>query len=106
MGEAGNRGLTQDRVRQALSSLAPMCAACSSKPRHLWMPLDDLDNPSMEKQPSFAYWAIPSEPALWKETLSFCNEHMSDKIKDFVGQKREFFQTFRFPTGANEGYYW
>lgn len=104
-GEVENQGLTQDRVRLALSSLASKCADCSSEPRHIWMPLSDLDDGAMQKQPSTAYYPIPSEPARWKQTVSLCDEHMLHRFRDFIDQKRWFFLTFRFPSSSDAGYY-
>ncbi len=104
-GEVGNQGLTQDRVRLALASLAPKCADCPSKPRHLWMPLNDLDDEAMQQQPHNAYYPIPSEPSLWKETVSLCDEHLLERFRDYIERKRYFFGTFRFPSGADSGYY-
>jgi len=104
-GEVGNQGLTQDRVRLALASLAPKCADCSSEPHHLWMPLSDLDDKAMQQQPHNAYYPIPSEPSLWKETISLCDEHLTSRFRNYIERKRYFFLTFRFPSEANSGYY-
>ncbi len=104
-GEIENQGLTQARVRLALSSLASKCADCSSEPHHIWMPWSDLDDGAMQKQPSTAYYPIPSESALWKQTISLCDEHMSHRFRVFIGQKGWFFRTFRFPSSSAAGYY-
>ena len=104
-GEVENQGLTQDRVRLALSSLAFKCADCSSEPRHIWMPLSDLDDIAMQKQPTTAYYPIPSEPALWKQTISLCDEHLPRRFRDFIDPKRWFFRTFRIPSLSDAGYY-
>jgi hypothetical protein len=104
-GEVGNRGLTQDRVRLALSSLAPKCADCTSEPHHLWMPLSDLDESAMEKQSRGDYYSIPSEPAHWKQTVPLCDEHVAAKIRNYIERKHYFFLTFRFPEGGDSGYY-
>ena len=104
-GEVENQGLTQDRVRLALSSIASKCADCSSEPRHIWMPLSDLDDGAMRKQPSIAYYPIPSEPGCWKQTVSLCDAHLLQRFRDFIDQKRWFFLTFRFPSSPESGYY-
>jgi hypothetical protein len=104
-GEAGNQGLNQDRVRLALSSLAPKCGACSAEPHHLWMPSSDLDESAMQKQTRGDYYSIPSEPARWKQTASLCNAHVAARFRDYIERKRYFFLTFRFPEGGNSGYY-
>src|SRR5262249_3768093 len=77
-GEVGNQGLTQYRVRLALSSLAPACADCSLEPHHLWMPLTDLDDSAMQKQRIGD--AIPSEPAFWRDTVSLCDGHAAEEF--------------------------
>ncbi|HKD24657.1 MAG TPA: hypothetical protein VKC66_01895 [Xanthobacteraceae bacterium] len=103
-GEVGNQGLTQYRVRLALSSLAPACADCSLEPHHLWMPLTDLDDSAMQKQRIGD--AIPSEPAFWRDTVSLCDGHAAARVRDYIERKRYFFLTFRFPEGGDSGYYW
>jgi len=105
-GDVGNQGQTQDRVHLALSSLAPKCANCSSVPRHAWMPLADLDDSAMRKQPPKSYYPIPLQSTAWKETVSLCDDHLSVRFRDFIEQKRFFFLTFRFPSGLDSGYYW
>lgn len=104
-GEVGNQGLTQDRVRLALSSLAPKCADCASEPHHLWMPLSDLDESAMKKQTRGDYYSIPSEPTQWKQTVSLCDAHVASRFRDYVERERYFFLTFRFPEGGDSGYY-
>jgi len=104
-GEVGNRGLTQDRVRLALSSLAPKCADCASEPHHLWMPLADLDERAMEQQSRGDYYSIPSEPVQWKQTVSLCDAHVAARFRDCFERKRYFFRAFRFPEGGGSGYY-
>ena len=104
-GEIENQGLTQERVRLALSSLAPKCADCVSEPHHLWMPLSDLGDGAMQKQPPDAYYSIPSEPSRWKETVTLCDAHMLVRFRDGIERKRYFFLTFRFPSEAASGYY-
>ena len=104
-GEAGNQGLVQDRVRLALASLAAKCADCSSVPRHLWMPLSDLDDEAMRQQPPNAYYPIPSKPAFWQETVSLCDEHLLGRLREYVERKQFYFGTFRFPSGTDSGYY-
>jgi len=103
-GEVGNQGLTQDRVRLALSSLAHACADCSLEPHHSWMPLTDLDDGAMQKQRIGD--AIPSEPACWRDTVSLCDGHAAARVRDYIERKRYFFLTFRFPEGGDSGYYW
>lgn len=105
-GDVSNQGLTRDRVHLALSSLASQCAVCSSVPNHLWMPLNDLDDAAMQKQPQNAYYPIPSEPALWKSSVSLCHKHLPIKIREYIDGKRCYFRTFRFPSGLDSGYYW
>ena len=104
-GEVGNQGLTQDRVRLALSSLALRCADCSSVPHHLWMPLRDLDESAMQKQTRGGYYSIPSEPACWRDTVSLCDGHAAARLRDYIERKRYAFLTFRFPEGGDSGYY-
>jgi hypothetical protein len=105
LGEVGNQGLTQDRVRLALSCLAPMCADCSSVPYHLWMPLRDLDESAMQKQTRGGYYPIASEPACWRDTVSLCDGHAAARLRDCIERKRYAFLTFRFPQGGDSGYY-
>ena len=104
-GEVDNQGLTQDRVRLALSSLAPKCVECASEPHHLWMPLDDLDESAMEQQARGQYYSIPSEPACWKQTVSLCDAHVTARFRDYIERKRYFFLNFRFPEGGDSGYF-
>jgi hypothetical protein len=104
-GEVENRGLTEVRVRLALASLPCKCASCASAARHIWMPLSDLDNDSMNAQPNSEYYPIPSEPAHWRQSLQLCNGHMIGKLKAFVGEKGWSFLTFRFPSSSGDGYY-
>ena len=104
-GEIGNQGLTQARVRLALSSLAPKCPDCASEPHHLWMPLSDLDESAMQKQTRGDYYSIPSEPAQWKQTVSLCDAHLAARFRDCIERKRYFFLTFRFPESGDSGYY-
>ena len=105
VGEDGNHGLLQDRVHLALSALAPKCADCVSEPHHLWMPLSDLDESAMEKQTRGEYYAIPSEPARCKQTVSLCDTHIAARFRVYIERKRYFFLTFRFPEGGDSGYY-
>lgn len=105
-GEVENQGFTETRVRLAFSSLASKCADCSLEPSHIWMPWSDLDDGAMQKQPATAYYPIPSEPVLWKQTVSLCDEHMMQKFRDFIDQKCWFFGTFRYPSSLGAGYYW
>lgn len=104
-GEVGNQGLTQERVRLALSSLAPKCADCSSEPHHLWMPLNDLDEDAMQQQTKGDYYPIPSQPTCWTETISLCDAHAMARFRDYIERKRYFLRTFRFPEGGDSGYY-
>jgi len=104
-GDVGNQGLTQDRVRLALSSLEPKCADCASEPHHLWMLLSDLDESAMEKQPNGRYCSIPGEPVQWKQTVSLCDKHVAARFRDYLERKSYFFLTFRFPEGGDAGYY-
>jgi len=104
-GEIGNQGLTQERVRLALASLASKCVDCSSEPHHLWMLLGDLDESAMQKQARGHYYSIPAEPASWKQTASLCDAHAAARFRNYIEQKRYFFLTFRFPEGGDSGYY-
>jgi hypothetical protein len=82
-GEVGHLGLTQERVGMALGALGSKCAVCTSKPQHLWMPLNDLDETAMEKQARTDYWSIPTEPSKWKETLNRSLELSSFAVEAF-----------------------
>jgi hypothetical protein len=104
-GEVENLGLTQERVRLALSSPPAKCADCPSERRHVWMPLGDLDEGAMQGQPGNQYYPIPSEPALWKQSVPLCTEHMAQRLHDFLDQKGWHFLTFRFPSSPGDGYY-
>jgi hypothetical protein len=105
-GEVENLGLTQERVRLALSSPAATCADCPLEGRHVWMPLGDLDDPAMQRLPASEYYAIPSEPRLWKQSIPLCDEHMARRLREFIDRKGWHFLTFRFPASAGDGYYW
>jgi hypothetical protein len=98
--------LAQRRAELALASLGPKCAACSSPPRHLWMPQEDLDEEAMETLSRRDYWSIPSEPAAWKSTLPLCDEHILSQLRVYIEQRRYYFLTFRFPDSTECGYYW
>ena len=104
-GGVGNQGLVEERVCLALAALAPKCADCSSAPRHLWMPLTDLDEAAMEAQPRHEYYSIPCEPGRWKETVSLCDEHIAARFREYIERKRYYFLTFRFPSEGDSGYY-
>jgi hypothetical protein len=101
-GGLGNQGLTRERVALALGSLGNRCAKCESKPQYLWMPLKDVDEKAMEKQPRLNYWSIPSEPAKWQETMALCQEHLLIQLGAYF---EIFFLTFRFPSEGDGGYY-
>jgi hypothetical protein len=105
-GEVGNTGLTQERVRLALSSSAATCADCSSERRHVWMPLGDLDDGAMQRQPSSEYYPIPLEPHLWKQSVPLCTKHMAQRLGAFLHQKGWHILTFRFPASPGDGYYY
>jgi hypothetical protein len=96
------RGLLKERVNLALTSLAPACATCSGKARHLWMPRSDLDEAEMARQSASD---IPAIPSAWKGTVSLCPEHAVKTLRDYSEHKRYFFRTFRFPSGGDTGYY-
>jgi hypothetical protein len=104
-GEVENLGLTQERVRLSLSSPAAKCAECQSGGRHVWMPVGDLDDEAMERQPANAYYPIPSEPRRWKQSVPLCTEHMAGRFGAFLDQKGWHILTFRFPAAPGDGYY-
>jgi hypothetical protein len=103
-GEDENKGVTEERVRLALSSLARTCIACAAEPHYLWMPFNDLDEEEMNKQEG--YPPLPQEPSRWQGTVSLCDTHITARLRDYLKEKKGFFGTFRFPAGANAGYYW
>lgn len=97
--------LGDERIRKSLASLGPRCANCSLPPRHLWMPLADLDGDEMESLHRREYCTIPADPARWTETKSLCDEHLISALRAFIDGTKEYFGTFRFPSSDSSGHY-
>lgn len=99
----------RDRIVLALESLGPKCARCSSRPVHLWLPLDDTDEEEMNMANSRSrthHWFIPSEPARWTGAVALCDQHLPQHLRAYLEEKRDTFLTFRFPDSSASGAYW
>lgn len=106
LGEVDFEGLPRDRASLALSSRSARCADCTAESRHLWMPLDDLDETAMERLPANKYAPIALEPGQWKNVASLCDEHIAIKLQDYITKKHYWFLNFRFPAEESSGIYW
>lgn len=98
--------VAMERVRLALSSINSSCYVCGKLASHLWMPQYDVDEAATENQPKNSCYFIPLIPTQWKGTESLCDEHIVEKLGEFIERRQFYFNNFEFPMQSQFGYYW